>query len=309
LDLEVAAAAVVDAGMDGAVRAIAGDGRILALAARTTGLAEEARRRHGAWPTAAAALGRALTGAALLGMSLKDDQSVTLRIFGDGPIGGLIAEARHGGLVRGYARNPAVHLPVRTDGKLDVGGAVGKKGVLHVTRDLGLERPYTGSYPLVSGEISEDLTSYLARAEQVPSLVSLGVLVGTDGRVRSAGGLIIQLLPGAEDADALRLEENVRRLGPVSHAVDQGAAPDDLVQAALSDLQPRIIAHEPLRFHCGCSRERLREALVSLGPAELRAMIEEDGAAEAVCHFCGEHYAFDRADLAEMLEAAGGGEA
>ncbi len=301
------AEASAPAGSDSAVRAIAGDGRILALAARTTGLAEEARRRHGAWPTATAALGRALTGAALLGMSLKEEgQSVTLRIFGNGPIGGLIAEARHGGLVRGYARNPAVHLPVRPDGKLDVGGAVGKKGVLHVTRDLGVQQPYTGSYPLVSGEIGEDLTSYLGRAEQVPSLVSLGVLVGTDGAVRSSGGLIIQMLPGADDADALRLEENVRRLGPVSRAVDQGAAPSDLIAAALSDMAPRILSEEPLRFHCGCSRARVRDALVSLGPGELRAMIEEDGAAEAVCHFCGERYAFDRSDLTEMLDLAGG---
>jgi molecular chaperone Hsp33 len=303
----VAGSAAADAGKDGAVRGIAGNGRILALAARTTRLCEEARRRHDAWPTAAAALGRALTGAALLGMSLKDGQSLTLRIVGDGPIGGLIAEARHGGMVRGYARNPAVHLPVRADGKLDVGGAVGRHGVLHVTRDLGLRRPYTGSYPLVSGEIGEDLTCYLARAEQIPSLVSLGVLVGVDGAVRSAGGLVLQLLPGADDADAVRLEENVRRLGPVSRAVDAGAAPGDLMAAALSDLQPRILAEEPLHFHCGCSRERLREALVSLGPGELRAMIEEDGGAEAVCNFCGERYVFDEDELAEMLAAAEGG--
>ncbi|HVB09315.1 MAG TPA: Hsp33 family molecular chaperone HslO [Bacillota bacterium] len=295
------------AGSDTAVRAVAGGGSILALAARTTELSEEARGRHGAWPTAAAALGRALTGAALLGMSLKEEgSSLTLRILGNGPIGGLIAEARYGGTVRGYARNPFVHLPVRADGKLDVGGAVGSKGVLHVTRDLGVQQPYTGSYPLVSGEIGEDLTSYLGRAEQIPSLVSLGVLVGTDGRVRSSGGLIIQLLPGAEDVDALRLEENVRRLGPVSRAVDDGAAPADLISAALSDMEPKMLSEEPLRFHCGCSRGRVRDVLVSLGPGELRAMLEEDGGAEAVCHFCGEKYRFDGGDLTEMLDRAGG---
>lgn len=288
---------------------MAADGCVLAFAARTTALCEDARRRHGTQPTATAALGRSLTGAALLGMSLKDGQSVTLRIMGDGPLGGVIAEARDGGRVRGYARNPDVDLPLRADGKLDVGGAVGSSGVLYVTRDLGLERPYTGSSALVSGEIGADLTAYLARAEQVPSLVSLGVLVGRDRSVRSSGGLILQILPGAGRAEeqddlAARLEENVRRLGPVSAAVDAGAGPAELVAAALGDLSPRVIAEEPLRFACGCNRERLREVLISLGPTELRAMIEEDGEAEAVCHFCGDRYRFDRHELEELLAAA-----
>jgi molecular chaperone Hsp33 len=293
---------------DEALRALAADGNVLAMAACTTALCQEAQRRHGAWPTAAAALGRVLTGAALLATPLKEGNSLTLRVVGDGPIGGLIADARFGGAVRGYARNPAVHLPLRPDGKLDVGAAVGR-GVLHVTRDLGLGRPYTGSYPLVSGEIGDDLTAYLTHSEQVPSLVALGVLVGADGAVRSAGGLILQLLPGAPPDLADRLEAAVRRLGSVSEAVEAGAGADELLAAAVGELAPRVLVRQGLRFQCRCSRERVAAALVTLGPEELAAMVAEDGGAEAVCHFCGERYRFGREELEGLLAAAraGGG--
>jgi molecular chaperone Hsp33 len=291
---------------DHAVRALARDGTLLAMAARTTDLCEEARRRHGTWPTATAALGRTLTAALLLALPLKDGQSVTLRVAGDGPIGGLIAEGRAGGEVRGYARNPAVHLPLRPDGKLDVGGAVGRAGFLHVTRDLGLRLPYTGSAPLVSGEIGEDLAAYLVRSEQIPSLVALGVLVDRDGSVRSAGGLIVQLLPGSDIGWAERLEANVAEIGAISAAIEEGRSPEDLVGAALDGFSPRLLARQPLRFRCTCHRRRLEEALVTLGAGELADILRKDGRAELVCHFCGRRYPFSRGDLERLLAQAGG---
>ncbi len=185
----------IDSGHDYAVIATADDGRVRVLAARSTRLAEEARRRHKASPTAAAALGRTLTGAALLGMTLKDKGTITLRLIGDGPIGGLIAEADAAGSVRGYAKNPAADLPPTPAGKLDVGGLIGSNGFCYVTRDMGLREPYTGSSPLVSGEVGEDLTRYLYESEQTPSGVALGVLVAPTGRVVAAGGLFVQLMP------------------------------------------------------------------------------------------------------------------
>lgn len=285
------------------------------MAACTTALADEARRRHAAWPTATAALGRALTAAALLGLSLdagapaRSGASLTLRFQGAGPLGGVIAEARpaagdgDGVDVRGYVVNPAVHLPLRPDGKLDVGTAVGR-GLLHVTRDLGLRQPYTGSSELVSGEIGDDLTHHLTHSEQVPSLVALGVLVERDGHVRSAGGLIVQLLPGADPAWADRLEGNVARIGAISAAIDAGRAPEELVRAALDGFQAEVLAEHPLRFRCTCTRPRLEAVLVALGAGELESLLREDGQAELVCHFCARRYRFARPQLERLLERA-----
>ncbi len=194
----------IDSGQDYAVIATTDDGRVRVLAARTTRLAEEARRRHRASPTAAAALGRALSGAALLGLTLKDRGTVTLRLIGDGPLGGIIAEADASGRVRGYAKHPEADLPPTPAGKLDVGGLVGQDGFCYVTRDMGLKEPYTGSSPLVSGEIGEDLTRYLYDSEQTPSAVALGVLVGPPGRVVAAGGLFVQIMPGSEEEDTVK---------------------------------------------------------------------------------------------------------
>ncbi len=286
--------------VDYAVRATAADGGILALAASSARLCEEARRRHDAWPTAAAALGRVLTGAALLALPLKDGGSVTLRVRGDGPLGGVLATAEASGAVRGYPVHPHVDLPVRADGKLDVGGAVGRFGLLTLTRDLGLRQPYSGSAPLVSGEIADDLTHYLARSEQVPSLVALGVLVGTGGRVRAAGGLVVQILPGASDDTAAEIENNVARMGAVSRCIAAGASPEDLVCEALGRFGPRFLQRSELRFHCPCGRRRTRAALAALPRQELRAMREEDGGAELVCHFCGRRYRFAADELAAL---------
>jgi molecular chaperone Hsp33 len=296
-----AAGPEIPPGGDYAVRALSEDGLVLVIAARTTRLCEAARRRHDLWPTAAAAVGRVLTAAALLSVPLKPGSSVTVAVHGDGPIGGIVAVAEADGDVRGYAQRPHVDLPLRPDGKLDVGGAVGRRGLFRVARDLGLRQPYTGSAPLVSGEIGEDLTHYLWRSEQVRALAALGVLVGRGGRVRAAGGLLVQLLPGAPDGAADRIEANVADLGAVSRAVEAGCTPEQLVQRALRGLAPRILARQPLRFRCRCGRRRLAGVLAGLPAAQLRAMREEDGRAELVCRFCGRRYVFD-ADALRVLE-------
>ena len=289
---------------DRAVTAIGDGGRILVLAARTTALCESARRRHGLWPTAAAAVGRVLTAAGLLALPLKAGGSLTVTVSGDGPLGGVVAAAGPEGEVRGYALRPHVDLPPRPDGKLDVGGAVGRHGLLRVSKDLGLQRPYVGSSPLVSGEIGEDFTAYLARSEQVPALVGLGVLVGSGGAVAAAGGLIVQLLPGVAEGAPERVEANVADLGALSRAVEAGASPEELAQAALRGYEPRLIGDTPLRFRCRCSRARVRRLLASLPPDELRAMREEDGQTEVRCRFCARRYHFGPEDL-RALEARG----
>lgn len=282
------------------VRAIAGEGVIRVIVARSTGIVEEARQRHGTAPTATAALGRVLTATSLLADTMQEGQRVTIRVAGSGPLGFIVGDGRADYGVRGYVQNPGVHLPLRHDGKLDVGGAVGLPGYIHVTRDLGLREPYTGTAPLISGEIAEDLTAYLAQSEQTPSLVGLGVMVDRDGSVAAAGGILIQLLPGAEGwVD--RLEENAKNLGNISRLIEQGASPEDLIQVALQGIDYNILDRKPIRFKCSCSRERTRDLLASLGEAEVRDIMEKDGHAELTCHFCGTQYRFEQDELAQLL--------
>lgn len=284
------------------VRAVAQDGQFRALAAEASGVVAEACRRHGTWPVASAALGRALVGAALLGAGLKGRETVTLRIHGDGPLGAILAEGDGEGHVRGYVTNPHVDLPLR-DGKLDVGAAVGRNGFLFVTRDLGLKEPYTGSSPLVSGEIAEDLTHYLWTSEQQPAAVALGVLVNPDGSIAAAGGYMLQLLPAASDEERDRLESNLRELGAVSRAIAAGLGARDLLDRILAGLPYRVLDAYPLRFRCTCSRERAAAVLSGLGPEEVGDMIRRDGFAELRCAFCGSVYRFNGNELAALAEA------
>ena len=289
---------------DYALRAVAADGRILAFAASTAGLCEEARRRHDLWPTAAAAVGRVLTATALLALPMKEG-GVTVRVAGDGPIGGILADGAPDGGVRGYALQPHVDLPPRPDGKLDVGGAVGRLGVLRVTRHLPVGLPYTGSVALQSGEIGLDFAAYFRHSEQVPALVALGVLVGRRARVRAAGGLIIQLLPGAPAAAAARLEANTRDIGALSRTLDAGESPEQILVRALDGFAPRILERREVRFHCPCGRRRLARVLAALPAEQLRSMRLEDDGAELLCHFCGRKYRFGAADLLKLEWAAG----
>jgi len=276
---------------------------VRALAAVTTALVEEARRRHDCYPAAAAALGRTMTAAVLLAANLKTDEYVTVRIAGDGPLGGVVADAHSRGTVRGYVQSPHVDLPLAGN-KLAVGQAVGA-GHIHVTRFTGLKQPFTGSAPLVSGEIGADVANYLLVSEQTPSTVALGVLVNPDCTVAAAGGLMVQALPGAEDETLVKVEANLAAMPPVSEMVRAGADAAAMVRRAFSGLGATVFRPTRLAFSCRCSRERVEDMLVSLGREELAAMAAE-GRAEVRCHFCGETYAVGGARLRELLVRAGG---
>jgi molecular chaperone Hsp33 len=286
---------------DSLVRATALNNTIRVSAVVTTKLTNEAQKRHNTFPVATAALGRAMNAALLLTWGLKEkEDTITIRIFGDGPLGGIIAEANTEGEVRGYVQNTQVDLPLSEKGKLDVGGAVGK-GNIFVTKDIGLKEPYTGSIPLVSGEIGEDVAGYLARSEQIPSLVSLGVLVNPDFSVEASGGIIIQVLPDTPEDVLIKIEENAAKLLPISTLIKEGKGPKDLINQYLEGLDIQFLEEKPVRFQCKCSAERVKNVLVSLGREELEDMIKKEGRAEVVCHFCNEVYSLNKAELEELL--------
>ncbi|ASR49685.1 Hsp33 family molecular chaperone [Paenibacillus kribbensis] len=287
---------------DRLIRGTAMDGRVRAFAVRTTQLAEELRRRHDTYPTATAALGRTLTAGAIMGSMLKGNERLTIQVKGDGPIGQIVVDANAAGEVRGYVAEPHVHLPSNSMGKLDVAGAVGTEGFIHIIKDLGLKEPYRGSIPIISGELGEDFTYYFAKSEQTPSAVGLGVLVDTDNSVIVAGGFIIQLLPGLNDDEITAIENAVGSLPPVTALLDQGLELDEMLRWMLPDV--RVLDETEIRFQCECSRERVEKTLISLGESELTQLIEEEGQAEVVCHFCNEAYQFNKDDLQNLLNQA-----
>lgn len=292
----------MDNKQDRLIRGTAMGGRVRAFGVRTTGLVEELRQRHDTWPTATAAMGRTLTAAAIMGAMLKGEERLNIQVQGDGPIGQVVAEANPKGEVRGYVTNPHVHLPSNSQGKLDVAGAVGREGSLHVIKDLGLKEPYRGSVPIISGELGEDFTYYFAVSEQTPSAVGLGVLVAPDNSVIVAGGFIIQLLPGLTDEEITVIEQAVGAMPPVTSLLDQGLELEEMLRWLLPDVE--ILDELDIRFQCQCSRERVEQTLVSLGQSELENLIEEDGHAEVVCHFCNEAYVFNKEELQHILEQA-----
>lgn len=282
------------------IRVLAAEGQVRALAIDATAMVEEARSRHHTWPTATAALGRSLMAAALLGANLKNEETVTLRIIGDGPLGGVIAQANADGKIRGYVQEPQTDLPPKSPGKLDVGGAIGQ-GHLYITRNLGLKEPYTGMSALVSGEIAEDLTHYFVQSEQTPTVVALGVLVAPNEEVLAAGGYLLQLMPGATEATISQLEANVAAIPPVSDLVYQGLNPQQILSQLLVGLTFEVIGSEDVCFDCPCSAERLSKVLVTLGWQELAEMAAEGGA-ELSCHFCGDVYRFNKEELEEIMK-------
>lgn len=292
--------------MDQLVRGTSMDGAIRVFAAVTTDLVNEAQRIHHSYPIATAAVGRLLTGAAMMGAAgLKNDEdSITIQIKGDGPIGTIVAVADCQARVRGYVENPFVDLPLNSKGKLDVGGAVGK-GYLSVVRDLGLKEPYIGQIQLVSGEIAEDLTYYYSKSEQIPTCMALGVLVDTDNTAIAAGGFMIQMLPGSTDEMAEKLEEIVNNLPPVTSMVHDGMSAEDIffrVTEGFDMLMDNNII-EP-KYECNCSKERMERALVSIGKTELQSILDEQGEAELTCHFCDNKYLFDREEITELMKRA-----
>ncbi|WP_424768650.1 Hsp33 family molecular chaperone HslO [Paenibacillus sp. sgz302251] len=286
------------------VRGTAWDGKIRVFAARTTQLVDEARRRHGTYPTATAALGRTLTAGAIMGAMLKGKEKLTIQVKGDGPVGQIMVDANADGEVRGYVDHPQVHLPSNAKGKLDVAGAVGRSGHIHIIKDLGMKEPYRGSVPIISGELGEDFTYYFAVSEQTNSAVGLGVLVGEDNAVIHAGGYVIQLMPGITDAEITRLEQAISMMPPLTALLDQGETPEGLLRWLVGDDDLQIHDTMDLKFHCPCSVERMERTLVSLGEHELEQIIEEDGKAEVVCQFCNEAYTFERPQLELLLAQA-----
>ncbi len=286
------------------VRATAFEGRARLFAVRSTDTVEEMRRRHGLYPTAAAAVGRTATAGLIMGAMLKGEEKLTIQVRGNGPIGQIVVDANAKGEVRGYADNPHTHLPSNAAGKLDVAGAVGTEGFIYVIKDLGMKEPYRGSVPIVSGELAEDFTYYFAKSEQTPSAVSLGVLVDTDNSILNAGGFIIQLLPGLSDEDIDEIERRVTKIPPVTTMLERGLSPEDIIKE-LVDV-PSSMERMDVRFQCFCSQERVEQTLVSLGRGEIRSMIETEGQAEVICHFCNEAYRFDRPQLESLEERMGG---
>ncbi len=291
--------------MDTLVRGTSMDGAIRVICAVTTDIVNEAVRIHNTYPVATAALGRMLTAAAIMGATFKNESdTLTLQIKGEGPLGSVVAVSDAQSKVRGYVSNPYVDRPLNEKGKLDVGGAVGE-GFLTVIRDLGLKEPYIGQTPLVSGEVAEDISYYYAQSEQIPTAIGLGVLVDVDNTVISAGGFMIQMLPGSTDQMAQKLNETIKNLPPVSKLIKDGTTAEDLffsVSEGFDMLMDNNFVHP--EYKCKCSRERMEEALVSIGTQELEAIIKEQGEAELTCHFCDNKYKFSKEELQNLLKDA-----
>lgn len=287
------------------VTATAANAQIRAFAANTKEMVEEARRIHNTSPVVTAALGRLLTGGAMMGAMQKGEEDLlTLQVSGDGPLKGMTVTADARGNVKGYAIEPQVMLPPSKAGKLDVGGAVGK-GSLRVIKDMGLKEPYVGQTVLQTGEIAEDLTYYFATSEQVPSSVGLGVLMEKDNTVKQAGGFILQLMPFAEEEVIAKLEQNLSDFTSVTRVLDEGKTPEEMLGLLLSGLDLEITDTRPAAFCCNCSRERVERAIISIGRKEIREMIEEQKPISVNCHFCNREYSFSPAQLKELLGRCG----
>jgi molecular chaperone Hsp33 len=283
------------------VRAITKDYAVRALACVTTHLVDEACRRQDAYPTPAAALGRALTGGALMGALLKTGQRVALKFEGNGPLKKIVVEAESNGLVRGYVAAPRVDLPPR-GGKLDVSAALGRDGLLTVIKDLRMKEPYRGIVRLYSGEIAEDLAFYLTKSEQIPSAVGLGVFVEPDRTVSASGGFLIQSLPPVNEAIIDRLMERIPQLPPVTEMLRGGKRPEDLLELLFADIPFSILEKYVLAYRCSCSRERVEEALISLGREELTSLMAREEEIVVNCEFCQERYSFNQAELAQLIK-------
>ena len=284
------------------VRASAADGQIRVFAATTRDLVEKARKIHGTSPVATAALGRLLTGAAMMGSMMKGRSDVlTVQIMGDGPIGALTVTADSMSRVKGFVQNPVVMLPASTEGKLDVGGAVGM-GMFRVIKDLGLKEPYIGEIELISGEIAEDFTYYFAASEQTPSSVALGVLMSRDNTVAQAGGFIIQLMPDATEEVISHLEQKLTEVTAVSGLLEEGMTPEEILEYIFAGFDLKILDKIPTSYYCNCSKARVEKALISLGAKELNSMVADSEPVTMNCHFCNSSYTFSVDELKELAQ-------
>lgn len=285
------------------VKSVAEHGMFRAYAVRATNLVEEAHEIHDTWSTASAAFGRTLIGTLLLATSgLQGKEGLTVKVQGNGPVGYIVADGTAQGTVKGYLHNPHVNLPANTKGKLDVSGAVGKQGTLSVTKMApGDKTPYTGEVNLVSGEMGDDFTYYLAQSEQIPSAMGLSVYVDTDDRVTMAGGFLVQVLPGASDEQISALEKSIKGLPLVSDMLRSGDTPEDILKKIFAGQDLKILDKMPVAYKCDCSKERFANALASVKKEDLEVMINEDHGAQAVCQFCGKKYEFSEDELKDLL--------
>lgn len=286
------------------VKALAMGDQVRAYAVRTTETVAEAQRRHYTWPTASAAIGRSMSASVMLGAMLKGEEKLTIRINGGGPIGTILVDANAKGEVRGYVSNPHTHFDLNEHGKLDVRRAVGTEGVLTVSKDIGLMQPFVGQVPIVSGELGDDFTYYIVNSEQIPSSVGVGVIVNPDNSILASGGFIIQLLPGAEESTIQWLENRLTEIPTISSMIRDGLTPEQILDEVLGTGNVKVLDRMPVQFQCQCSRERISNAITSLGKDEIEDMIVTDGQAEAQCHFCNELYHFTAVDLMQIKLAA-----
>lgn len=287
------------------VRAIAEEGTIRAVAATTTNMVKESQKTHGLSPLATAALGRTMTAAAMMSTTLKGERdTITVQIKGDGPIGGIVVVSDSEANVKGYVHHPLVYLPLNSKGKFDVAGAIGQ-GYLNVIKDMGLKEPYIGYVDLVSGEIAEDITYYYAYSEQIPTVTSLGVLTNASEIVASAGGFILQLMPGADEETIMFIENKINSIPSVTGLLSEGKSPEDILNMILSEKNIKIMDKTPCKYMCNCSRERMERSVISLGKKEILDIVNEDHGAELQCHFCNKKYRFSEEDLLSLMDKLG----
>ncbi|MBY7141647.1 Hsp33 family molecular chaperone HslO [Virgibacillus sp. NKC19-3] len=284
------------------IKATTNKGMVRAYGVISTQTVKEVCERQDTWATASAALGRTVTITAMMGAMLKGEDTITVKVQGDGPIGGIIADGNAKAEVRGYVTNPHVDFDLNAFGKLDVARAVGTNGTISVVKDLGLKDYFTGEVPIISGEIGEDFTYYFAHSEQTPSAVGAGVLVNPNHSVLAAGGFIIQVMPGATEEVIQQLEEQIQAFPAISTLIQDENTPEDLLQLLFPEEEVKILERLPLQFHCGCSKERIEQAMMGLGNEEIRSMMEEDHGAEVSCHFCNEVYHFTEEELQALIK-------
>ena len=289
--------------MNNIKRFLAYEGRVNIICISTTELVDKARKIHDLSPLSTAVLGRVLTMATIMASGLKEDKdTITLQIKGNGPIGTIIAVSDGDLRTRGYVQNPQVDLPLKQNGKLDVSGAVGKEGFLYVIKDIGLKEPYVGMSKIVSGEIAEDFTNYFYTSEQKPSAIALGVLVDKDG-VRASGGYMVVPMPDATEDDLFILENRIKEAKPISNMLDENMSLEEIAKDITGDVNIKLVDEDDnAKYECSCNRERMEEAILSIGKEELQKIIDEDHKAEIVCHFCNKKYEFTEEELKKLIK-------
>ncbi|WP_061993887.1 Hsp33 family molecular chaperone HslO [Clostridium sp. ATCC 25772] len=289
--------------MDKIIRATAKDGEVRIIAAITTDMVQKATKIHNCTPTASAALGRMLTSAGLMSAMLKsENDSLTLQINGGGEAKGVVVTAHTDGKIKGYIGNPSVDLPLNSKGKLDVGGAIGTDGYLQIIRDMGLKEPYVGQVPICTGEIGDDLAYYFTVSEQTPSAVAVGVLVDRDLSIKAAGGFIIQMMPGASDFVADIISYRLQEIPSVTTMISDGKTVQDIINSLFDDMDVKFYDEDILEFECDCSREKVENALISIGKKDLQEIYDDGKTEELKCHFCNKSYDFTQEDIGNLLK-------